>query len=139
MKRIITAACLMTLAAGALAQQQEFLRGKALESIAVGNTFYVYHPGCTDTDANFIVYFAEDGKAHAKQRACKLPADRAEILRGRWATSGGKFCVREMGSIDEHCYELVRISENTFKRVDRTGVRTDWSMAVLKKGNPEGF
>jgi hypothetical protein len=139
MRKIFLAAGLMALSAAAIAQGQEFLRGKALADIAVGNTFYVYHPGCTDQDANLIVYFADDGKAFAKRRSCQLAADRATSLKGRWTLSEGKFCLRELGDVAEHCYELVKIGENTYKRIDRTGLRTDWSMAVLKQGNPEGF
>ncbi len=139
MRKILLAACLMALSAAAIAQEEEFLRGKALADVAVGNTFYVYHPGCTDKAANLIVYFAGDGKAFAKQRACKLPADRATSVKGRWTMSEGKFCLRELGGVAEQCYELVKIGENTYKRIDRTGLRTDWSMAVLKQGNPEGF
>ncbi|MGW8367726.1 MAG: hypothetical protein ACWGPN_03480 [Gammaproteobacteria bacterium] len=139
MTRIILAACLVVLSAVALAEEPEFLRGQALKDIAVGNTFYVFHPGCTETDANFIVYFAEDGKAYAKDRPCMTAPDRARSLKGRWTMSDGEFCVRELGEVQEHCYEMVKVGENTYKRIDRTGLRTDWSMAVLKPGNPEKF
>ena len=139
MRKILLAVGLVVLSSAAIAQEQEFLRGKAIADVAVGNTFYVYHPGCTDQAANLIVYFADDGKAFAKKRACQLAADRATSLNGRWTLSGGKFCLRELGDVAEQCYELVKVGENTYKRIDRTGVRTDWSMAVLKQGNPEGF
>ena len=83
MKKTILAVCLVALSAAALAQQQELVRGKALRDLAVGNTFHVYHPGCTDKEANFIVFFAEDGKAYAKDRPCKIALDRASSLTGR--------------------------------------------------------
>lgn len=123
----------------AVAQEQQFLRGRTLQGELVGNTLYVHHPGCTDVEANFILYFAEDGKAFAKERACRLPADRAMKLQGSWSMAGSDFCIRQMGEVKDHCLTLVKIGDNTYKRIDTTGVRTDWSMAVLEEGNPEGF
>jgi hypothetical protein len=140
MKRTILIATLLGLISSiGFAQQQEFLQGKRVESELVGHTVYVHHPGCTDTDANFILYLAEDGKAFAKERACGVSSDHAKTMQGKWGLVGSDFCIREMGSVQNHCLKLVKIAENTYKRIDTTGVRTDWSMATRQTGNPEGF
>ena len=123
----------------ATAQDEQMFRGRAVETLLVGNTLYVHHPGCTDAEANFILHIAEGGKAYAKERACRLPADRAKSMSGRWGPDGGEFCIREVGAVEKECLTLVKVGDDTYKRVDRTGVRTDWSLAVLKEGNPEGF
>ena len=123
----------------AFAEQTQFLSGTGLKDALVGNTMYVHYPGCTEAEANLILYFADDGEIHAKQRACQLPTDRATSLRGKWGMEGPEFCVREMGEVQRHCLTLVKVGENTYKRIDTTGLRTDWSMAMLQEGNPEGF
>lgn len=142
MKRIfcLTALLVSFLAAGpGLAQDTQMIKGRAMRDLVVGNTAHIHFPACADQKPNVMLYFAEDGSIRAAERQCNLAMDRAQRLTGTWRLTGNRFCIRGavVGDVQDHCLTMVKIHGNVYKRIDRTGLRTSWSMAIIVEGNPD--
>lgn len=112
------------------------VQGRDVEAKLKGNTARVYNVGCDDDLPNAVYYFRDNGTVTARLRPCNLPVDRVQTQNGRWRIEGGRFCIRELASVDNFCFGLKELTDRTYRLVFFNSVmRQAWTVVVIDEGN----